>query len=368
MGDRSFVRRLTVPLVALGSLFPARAQEARSFRPLRAPLYGLTIEHDAERDVYRLLEGRGTTAEEVLLTGKRDACESYMIELLKRKYPAKWNVKMPTLGSRQFWGDEFVFAGWRIQQNVFTGHHRLLDPTDSRHAWGSYEACRVAFEEQRFKRRLTRASDHVVVLVHGLGRSRASFRKLAAALRKDGYEVVGVNYPSTRKKIEDHAAQIARVLGRIEGMKRVSFVTHSMGALVVRELLARPSPWRAAAKVGRLVMLAPPNRGSVLADKLKDVLPYKLVAGAAGQDLATERIQEIPVPTCEFGVIAGGTGKAKGLNPMIEGDNDGLVAVRNTKLDGMKDFLLVRSLHTVIMDRPQTIDATRRFLATGKFR
>ena len=45
---------------------------------------------------------------------------------------------MPTLGGKVFWGDNFIYAGWRIQENVVTGHHRLLDPDDVRQAWGTY--------------------------------------------------------------------------------------------------------------------------------------------------------------------------------------------------------------------------------------
>ena len=51
-----------------------------------------------------------------------------------RDFPQK-QVQKPctrkTLGGRQFWGDVHYFRGWRIQQNVFTKHYRLLDPGDS---------------------------------------------------------------------------------------------------------------------------------------------------------------------------------------------------------------------------------------------
>ena len=44
---------------------------------------------------------------------------------------------MPTLGGKQFWADELFFHQWRIQRNVFTGHCRLLDEHDLRHASGT---------------------------------------------------------------------------------------------------------------------------------------------------------------------------------------------------------------------------------------
>ncbi|HEX6986064.1 MAG TPA: hypothetical protein VF170_11850, partial [Planctomycetaceae bacterium] len=33
-------------------------------------------------------------------------------------------MAMPTLGGRIFWGDVLHFRGWRVQENVVTGHFR----------------------------------------------------------------------------------------------------------------------------------------------------------------------------------------------------------------------------------------------------
>ena len=59
------------------------------------------------------------------------------------------NIAMPTLGGKVFWGDNFIYAGWRIQENVVTGHHRLLDPGDVRQAWGTYAQCLAVLSEIR---------------------------------------------------------------------------------------------------------------------------------------------------------------------------------------------------------------------------
>jgi hypothetical protein len=56
---------------------------------------------------------------------------------------------MQTLGGRQFWGDVQFFRGWRIQRNIFTGHYRLLDEHDFRHAWGTLDECRAKLEQVR---------------------------------------------------------------------------------------------------------------------------------------------------------------------------------------------------------------------------
>ena len=54
-----------------------------------------------------------------------------------------------TLGGRQFWADVEFFRQWRIQQNVITGHFRLLDGEDCRWASGSKAACRRKLAEVR---------------------------------------------------------------------------------------------------------------------------------------------------------------------------------------------------------------------------
>jgi hypothetical protein len=44
---------------------------------------------------------------------------------------------MPTLGGCVFWNDVGEIEGWRMQQNILTGHWRLLDPRNIRFAWGT---------------------------------------------------------------------------------------------------------------------------------------------------------------------------------------------------------------------------------------
>ena len=53
--------------------------------------------------------------------------------------PPNW--KFGTLGGKQFWTDELIHGGWRIQRNVLSGHFRLLDADNQRRAWGSWEGC-----------------------------------------------------------------------------------------------------------------------------------------------------------------------------------------------------------------------------------
>ena len=57
------------------------------------------------------------------------------------------NLPFSTGGGKQFWTDVDYCQGWRIQQNAVTGHCRLLDPSDVRHAWGTLGQCQVKLGE-----------------------------------------------------------------------------------------------------------------------------------------------------------------------------------------------------------------------------
>ena len=100
------------------------------------------------------------------------------------------NLPFPTLGGKQLWADRHWFAGWRVQQHVWTGHARLLDRSNVRRAWGSLEACEAALQAARSSGELQLSSERVAVVVHGLGRSRSSMSKMRIALDEAGWEVL----------------------------------------------------------------------------------------------------------------------------------------------------------------------------------
>jgi pimeloyl-ACP methyl ester carboxylesterase len=277
------------------------------------------------------------------------------------------NLPFPTLGGKQIWADIFIRSGWRIQRNVYSSHCRLLDRNNIRRAWGTQEQCRESFERIQKRNPVAARNGHVVMLVHGLGRSARAFTLLEDSLRREGYETANVNYPSTRLGIAAHADNLEQIIQSLEGVTMLSFVTHSLGALVIRDLLARERDWRKNIAIHRLIMIAPPNKGSQVADRLKELPAYRWLTGESGQGLTTEAAAKLPVPAVEFGIIAGGRGNANGFNPLLPGDNDGLVTVAETALDGARDFLLVRTTHGLVDDHPQTIDATLSFLRDGCF-
>lgn len=277
-----------------------------------------------------------------------------------------WTMK--TLGGRQFWGDVHFLRGWKIQQNIITGHYRLLDDHDYRFESGTFDSCKQKLDEIAKEKQIKPMTEEkVVIVVHGIIRSSKSMKTMKARLEKENYIVVPFDYPSTRVSIAKCAGYLGRMIESLKDVKEVSFVTHSMGGLIVRT-------WAADNKndnIGRFVMMGTPNKGAEMADKLKDWKIFKYVLGPAGQELVSDEdgtIANLPIPKFPFGIVAGGRGTQAGYNPLISGDDDGTVAVNSARLEGAEDFISVHAMHSFLPSNQVVVDSVARYLKTGAFR
>lgn len=214
------------------------------------------------------------------------------------------------------------------------------------------------------------AVSEAVVLLHGLLRTSASMRVMERALITSGYRTLNLDYDSRRKSLEALSEEIRPAIEVFcaERSEQVHFVTHSMGGLLARVYLARHRPPR----LGRVVMLGPPNDGSPLADLLHRSAMFRMVFGPAGQQLTT-RYAAILRDICgladfEVGIIAG-TRSANILSSglVFHEPNDGKVAVRSTRLDGMADHITIPATHAFMMRNHAVVSATLAFLRNGNF-
>jgi triacylglycerol lipase len=209
-----------------------------------------------------------------------------------------------------------------------------------------------------------------VVLLHGLGRSPLAMARLAHDLRNAGYEVRNLSYPSQRADIATLAeSTLGPVFTSASSGRRIHIVTHSMGGILVRQYLHDHG---APDSLGRVVMLAPPNAGSALVDRLRHWRLYRAVNGPAGLQLGTypdsvpNTLGPLP-PGIEVGVIAGN----RSLNPFfsawLAGPDDGKVTVASTHLAGETAHLTLPHSHTWLMWRRPVLDEIRAFLLSGTF-
>ncbi len=211
----------------------------------------------------------------------------------------------------------------------------------------------------------------VCILVHGFLRTKYSMHFMEKEIANEGYLVINTTYPSGEYSIEGNADYIndtiEEVIRGIDGDYELYFVTHSMGALVMRCYLDRYQPRNAV----RMVMIAPPNRGAAKAEIYSDFLLFDNLLGPSGMEMARGGgfLSKLcgGAPDIEFGIIAGGKGDGEGYSSRIEGDDDGTISVWATYMPETKDFLLLDHYHTFICHYKDVIENTKYFFEHGEF-
>ncbi len=213
------------------------------------------------------------------------------------------------------------------------------------------------------------AKKECVIVIHGMGRTKKSMNRIEKSLVKNNYTVWNESYPSRSESIEKLAVEhIEKGLAFCNKAKAetIHFVTHSLGGIMVRYYLQEHK----IDNLGKIVMLSPPNKGSEVADFLKDVYMYKLTMGPAGQQLGTgpNSLPKTMRPIgANVGIITGNKTLDPWFSPLIPGADDGKVSVESAKLDEMSDFMVVESTHAFIMKNALVIDEIKYFVKHGVF-
>ncbi len=247
----------------------------------------------------------------------------------------------------------------------------------------------------------------LVVVVHGFNSSPQRFEPLANALREAGLPSATYSYPDDQP-IDDSAEQLAADLKKLAKdfpQRSVALVTHSMGGLVARSVIEQPD--LDAGNVKKLIMVAPPTHGSLLAyfafgidiiDQIVDTdrsnevtrfyaavedglseakndlkpnspflrrlsararnpqVHYSIILGTGGH------LNEVQVNRLRDGLqLAKNESKVVGLfapqldetladlEEVIRGKGDGVVAVKRGRLEGVTDTLLADFSHLGVL-------------------
>lgn len=278
------------------------------------------------------------------------------------------NIPWWTRGGGQLWTDYFWREGYRIQHSALTGHWRLLDHRNIRRAWGSKDHCHARLEAF-CPAQSEEALKPVVFLLHGLMRTRGCMKKLAREFEQAGYQVIRFSYASTRADIATHARALRETLEAFPDATKFSFVGHSMGNIVVRRMLGalqEDDSQELLERLRSLVMLGPPNQGAAIARLMAKTGLFGLVTGKGAMELGPkwEQLSEnLATPPFPFAIIAGDRSKSWLQNPLIQGPDDFVVTVEETRLEGAAAFETLPVLHAHLMKDKRAIESTLAFVS-----
>lgn len=261
---------------------------------------------------------------------------------------------MPTLGGMCFWTDVKINKGGRIQQNVLTGHYRLLDQNDYRLAWGDYSDCLDSFVE------ISKLNlKPKVLLIHGLTIKKNSLEPLRQDLEKEGYDVHFFRFSCFYQPIESTAKSLKGVLEHMGSDVRC--VTHSTGAILLRQY---EKDFQSKG-ISKAVMLTAPNKGVVLVDWLRKA-KLDFILGVNGKRLHSGK-GSLPTILPDLSVdhitISGNNGRKKHYFPLLgfSRAHDGLLRTETGKSASALENIEVEGHHFFIMNHRQVKEKICQF-------
>lgn len=208
-------------------------------------------------------------------------------------------------------------------------------------------------------------ADDLVVCIHGFMGGKWCMRYIEKNLSEDGWNVVNWDYPSRDDIIQNHGEKLAFSLKELalkNPTKPIHFVAHSMGSLVLLAALNhKEAPMEA--KIGKVVLIAPPLQGSLWARWLSQFeWVKKILKEYSGKELMSETnyfelFGNYPDSIEKILVIAG----SFGFNPILEGENDGTIAVSETFLNTPHEHVTVKSGHKSIVFNSTVLQLIKAF-------
>ena len=192
-----------------------------------------------------------------------------------------------------------------------------------------------------------------VVLLHGLGANRLFVRPLANHFDDRGFRTEIWGYASVRRGAEENGRRFRQFLEQLDeqpNCHRIHIVAHSMGSIVTRAALVDYRPRR----LGRVVLLAPPNHGSPVARRLASALAPICPALRELSDSPDSFVNRLPDPKLEeIGIIAAA--------------HDRVVPLQSTHLSTETEHVVLPFGHGSLLFQWETAATIECFLERGSF-
>jgi pimeloyl-ACP methyl ester carboxylesterase len=180
---------------------------------------------------------------------------------------------------------------------------------------------------------------------------------IARRLKRNGYRVRNWGYRSLGQHVETHADRLGRELAALDrelAGGKIHLVTHSIGGIIVRAMLADVD----LHNLGRVVMLAPPHRGSHIARKLNPYIGWLTPSLSQISDSTDSFVNRLPNTLQQKGIEFG----------IVESAKDRVIVQGGVYLEGYRDYARVDGHHGVLTWYSRTIQYVENFLAYGRFR
>jgi pimeloyl-ACP methyl ester carboxylesterase len=200
-------------------------------------------------------------------------------------------------------------------------------------------------------------SPEYVFIAHGFLGSPAEFLPMKWRLEGLGYRVCLWGHATVFKDLNEYSHGFHQFVLRYVSRNRIGKVHllgHSMGAVIVRsaatELIARIPHWQR----GKMVLLAPPNRGSYVARLIPHWVRRMVPAINDLSDQPDSFVNRLPKkPPLTTGIVWT--------------KYDHMVHPASVPLPGIADSVEVGGLHTTMVFRKATAHMADRFFQNGKF-
>jgi pimeloyl-ACP methyl ester carboxylesterase len=206
----------------------------------------------------------------------------------------------------------------------------------------------------------------IVVLVHGLWMHGLVMGLMQRRIARHGYAVRAHSYSSVRCDLRENAVRLAAFVQTL-GSSRAHFVAHSLGGIVAMNaaaLMPRES-------LGRIVLVGTPFAESFSGRRLERLPAGRSLLGACMTQWLYEPrlLSSHTVRSLDVGVIAGtgGVGMGRFIAPGLPKPNDGVVAVEETRVPGMRDHIVLPVSHTAMLVSREVARQTCAFLDNGRF-